>query len=74
MEELLKAFQRQRRAHKDKWIEFHGELDGQHVAIKSYNTWIQVATYRGKRDGGPMDCTVAAMTQWLTKFLAVGCD
>ena len=67
---LIKAFNKERRANKNKWVQFHGVIDGQPVAIKSYNTWIQVATFNGKRDSGPMDCTVSAMNHWLTQFLS----
>ena len=42
MEELLKAFNKERKANKNRWTTFRGELDGLPVAIKSYNTWIQI--------------------------------
>ena len=70
MQEFIKAFNAERKANKGKWVQFSGEVDGQPVAIKSYNTWIQVATFKGMRDGGPMDCTVRAMNEWLTRFLS----
>jgi|APSaa5957512535_1039671.scaffolds.fasta_scaffold42042_1 hypothetical protein len=69
MEELLKAFNKERKANKGKWVFFHGTLDGLPVAIKSYNTWIQILDYNGKRDGGPMDCLVGKMNCWLQESL-----
>ncbi len=69
MTELLQRFNKERKANKGKWIFFHDTLNDQPVAIKSYNTWIQVVKYQGRQAGGPMDCTVKAMTEFLTKFL-----
>jgi len=70
-DELVKAFNVKRKANKGKWIQFDGDIWGGPVAIKSYDTWIQVATFNGIRDGGPTDCTVKAMNEWLTRFLKV---
>ena len=69
MENLLAEFNKQRKASKGKWLMFGGEHDGFPLAIKSFDTWIQVADHKGKRGGGPMDCTVKVMNEWLTKFL-----
>ena len=68
-DELIKAFNAERKANKGKWVQFNGEFWGSPVAIKSYDTWIQVATFNGMCDSGPMDCTVKAMNEWLTRFL-----
>jgi len=70
MQELLQAFNTKRKTNKNKWIQFHSAFHDQPVTIKSYNTWIQVATFNGKRDSGPMKCTVKTMNEWLTKFLS----
>ena len=69
MQDLIKEFNRKRRTNKDRWIQFTGTIHGQPVAIKSYNTWIQIATYGDRRGSGPMNCTVTAMNDWLTSFL-----
>ncbi len=69
MEELLKAFNKERKANKGKWVFFHGALNGLPVAIKSYNTWIQILKYNDWKDGGPMDCKVGAMNCWLQEAL-----
>ena len=69
MQELVKAFNIKRKANKNKWIWTEGLVNDKPVVIKSYNTWIQFATFCNKRDGGPMDCSVKVMNDWLSGFL-----
>ena len=69
MEQLIKAFNKERKAHRGKWLSFTGDIDGKPVCIKSFDTWIQVATYKDKRDGSPMGCSVKQLNEWLLNFL-----
>lgn len=66
---FIAAFHRARRANKNKWIQFSGVVAGRGATLKSYNTWVQIALHGEKRDSGPMDCSVATLTRWLTGFL-----
>jgi len=70
MEQLIKAFNKERKGNQGKWLSFTGDIDGEPVSIKSFDTWIQVATYKGRRDGSPAGCTVKQLNEWLLNFLA----
>jgi len=69
MENLIKEFNKERKANKGRWVFFQGEIEGEPVLIKSYNTWIQVLEYRGVRDGSPMELSVRSMNEWLREKL-----
>jgi len=68
IDNLIKRFHAERKANKNRWVFFHGEIDGQPVSIKSFNNWVQVATFNGFRDGSPMDCKVSQLDKWLRDF------
>ena len=68
MKELLKTFNAERRAKKDKWVFFEFLLDGQAVLIKSYNTWVQVIQVGDVKGGSPMELSVKAMNEYITNF------
>jgi hypothetical protein len=68
IEELLKAWNAQRKANRDKWVFFDGDLDGSTVRIKSYNLWIQRIEYRDYIDG-KASATVKAATDFIRGFL-----
>ena len=78
-DEVLLAFNTQRKASKDKWVFFNGDINGKLIKIKSWNTWIQIVMVfdadatptlaGGKHDSGPMDCSVKVMNTWLGNFL-----
>ena len=70
MDEFIKQFNRERKANKGRWITFHGVVDGHDCWIKSYDTWIQRAEFRGLVDGTPCDCNVGEMNLWLSRFLS----
>lgn len=62
-----------RKANKNRWLALSAVISGHRVAIKSYNTWIQVLKVEGPntnfRDSGPMDCSVKACRDYLAQTL-----
>jgi ASC-1-like (ASCH) protein len=68
-EDFLKAFNKQRRQSKDRWITWTGEVNEVPVQIKSYNTWVQVLRIPPFQASGPMDCSVKALNEFLTRSL-----
>lgn len=68
IEELLKAWNAQRKANRGKWVFFEGSLDGSTVRIKSYNLWVQRIEYRDFIDGKD-SATVKAATDFIRDFL-----
>ena len=71
-EQFIKGFNRERKANKGKWITFVGSVNGHDCWIKSFDTWIQRAEYRGMVDSPPVDCKVREMNEWLAKLLNYG--
>ena len=69
MQDFIRDFNTERRAMKDKWVVFLGTCNGKEVAIKSYNTWVQVIVIDGVRDSGPSDCNVGELNAWLASVL-----
>ena len=67
--EMLKEFNKERRENKGKWVYFYGEVNGEEVAIKSFDTTIQILKYKGHKTGGPCDCSVKAMNEFVTTAL-----
>lgn len=67
--ETVQLFNRTRRANPGQWFTLDTTVKGHRLRLKAYGTWIQVARYRGIEDGGPMDCQVRDVTQWLIQFL-----
>lgn len=73
VDDLIKQHNAQRKANKNRWLSLSAVISGHRVAIKSYNTWIQVLKVEGPlvnfRDSGPMDCSVKACRDYLAQAL-----
>lgn len=48
-EKFLDQVNRLRRDYKDKWIFINASVDGMHVTIKNYNTYLQIYHIDGSR-------------------------
>jgi hypothetical protein len=57
-QEFLKKINKDRKANKDKWLFTMEEVEGCQVAVKSFNTWVQIMHSNGVKYSGPMDCSV----------------
>jgi hypothetical protein len=69
-DEFIKLVNDKRKANKDKWVTIQEEVDGVPVAIKSFNTWIQLMyTNDGRKHSGPMDCKVSTFNLVLKEVL-----
>jgi hypothetical protein len=70
-QEFIKKINRDRKANKDKWLFTMEEVEGCQVAVKSYNTWIQVmqGDIMPGRYSGPMDATVKVFNSVLEDAL-----
>jgi len=68
-EEFIKDINKLRRASKNKWYAWTGEVDGVPIKIKAFGTWVQVLLIPPWKDSGPMDCSVKVFTEYLTKRL-----
>ena len=66
--EVVKDWNKARKANKDKWVLFEGSVDGSPVRIKSYNLWIQRVEFRDFIDGYNGE-TVKGANEFLTDFL-----
>lgn len=67
---LIKLFNQERKANKNTWLFFNYSIHGEDIAIKSFNTYIQVIKIGDRvKDSGPMDCKVKDMTQFLKDIL-----
>ena len=67
--DVVLQFNNKRKTSKGKWLFFDCATTIGVLQIKSWETWIQVASLNGHRDAGPMDCSVAKCSDWLTAFL-----
>lgn len=47
-----------RKTDKNKWYFFVGDVEGKHVELKGYNTWIQIFRVDGLRYGNNSDVSV----------------
>ena len=67
---LVKLFNKERKANKNDWVFFNYTIQGEVVSVKSYNTWIQVLKIGDRiKDSGPMDCKVKDMEIYLKDIL-----
>lgn len=57
-QEFILDVNNSRKGIKNNWYYWKGEVEGKHVLIKGYNTWLQVFEVNGKRIDGPMDISV----------------
>ena len=70
MKNLIKDYHKERKANKNNWVFFQGELNGETILIKSYNTWIQILDVSGVKVSGPMDCSVKQQNEFLNMVLS----
>ena len=69
-EEFIKFVNDQRKQNKSRWVVLQEDVDGTPIAIKFYNTWIQVfRTDTGINYAGPMDCSVKVFNEHLREVL-----
>lgn len=60
-----------RKANKNKWVQIPSIIvDGKMIAIKFYNTWVQILRIDGIICSGPMDCKVREFNAFLTQALS----
>ena len=72
IQEFVARWKSERKAAKGKWFAFaHPVTDIGLVAIKGYDTWIQIVRAEAVpwRGEGPMDSTVKDAAAWLEKYL-----
>ena len=79
IDQIVQDWNDERRARKDEWFSFHAKTDdGAPVAIKSWNTWMQIVRIGENgapgftRGSGPMDARVRDAQDFLRGFLAQG--
>ncbi len=64
-EEFVKGVNDMRKANKDKWYMWKGEVRGTLIRLKGFNTWIQRIEIGAITDSGPMDCSVKSFKEYL---------
>lgn len=47
-----------RKQNKNQWYALREIVDGHNVAIKGFNTWLQIIEVDGLKSSGTMDCSV----------------
>ncbi len=67
--EFIALFNKTRKANKNNWIILIEEVDGNIIKTKSYNTWIQRVEYKNFITGGPMDCSVKTVNEFLNQII-----
>lgn len=73
--ETVQAWTKERRANKGAWVFFHADYNGRPIAVKSFNTSIQIARAGRKgepgtiTDTGPIDARVRDAEAFLRSFL-----
>lgn len=61
---FIKTINRLRRLHKDNWYTFTGLVNGNHVEIKGFGTWLQIFRINGVNHGSTMGLSVSQYN-WL---------
>ena len=70
MSNTVKEINALRLANKNQWHYWQGTTtDGKDVSLKAYGTWVQILQIDGRRDSGPIDCTVGDFKAYLAKYL-----
>ena len=67
--EFITLFNKTRKANKNNWIVLIEEVEGSIIKTKSYNTWVQRMEYKGFITGGPMDCSVKQVNEFLVNTI-----
>lgn len=60
---FVAAINKARLAHKDRWITYVGQVCGQSVVLKSFNTTLQRLRVENVNYSTPCDCSVAVWKQ-----------
>lgn len=69
-DEFIKHVNSERKKNKDKWVTIQKEVDGVLIAIKFFNTWIQLMyTNDGINYSGMMDVKVSEFNKHLKEVL-----
>lgn len=66
-EEFVKLVNRLRKAHKNEWFYYQGEVGGKDVQLKAYQTWVQIYKVDGIDYSGPMDVSVKKFNEVLER-------
>ncbi len=66
-QEFITSINKLRLFNKDKWVYWHGIVNGYEVSLKSFNTWVQIITVALVQDSGPIDCSVSQFKEFLNK-------
>ena len=69
-DEAVKSWNKLRRQNKGQWVYWCGHVEGKYLEVKSFDEWIQYASYNGFTDGGPSDGRVKDSVEWLDKFIS----
>lgn len=82
VDDFIKEHNALRKANKNRWLCVSAVISGHRVAIKSYNTWIQLLRVEplletlpdtkglhSFKDSGPMDCSVKDYNLYLKESL-----
>jgi len=70
LEDFMKFVSSQRKDNKDKWVFVEKLVNGRHVKLKFYNTYLQIFTVDNKRkESGTMNMTVKAFNTELLEGL-----
>lgn len=57
-QDFIETINKLRLSNKDKWYTWSGFVNGKHVAIHGYNTWMKIFTVDGVYIPCPMDISV----------------
>ena len=65
--EFIKFVNKKRLDNKGKWFFIVATVDGKHVAVKGFNTWLQRCTIDGVEHGNCGDQTATEFKEYLNK-------
>lgn len=65
--DFIEEINKLRRQNKGKWYTWSGYVDGKTVAIKGYETWLQIFRINGLEQGCPMDVSVGKFKELLAR-------